>query len=123
LRGTAPQYFYTVPNSLAILPALPSAAPALVVAYPELRLVAPWDLLRVALLLAAVWMLPNSTQWLRDYPTALGLASERGWLERFVPAARWRPSTPTGLALGAVSVVTLLYALSAAPTEFLYFQF
>jgi hypothetical protein len=27
------------------------------------------------------------------------------------------------VAMGAVCAVTLLYALSAAPTEFLYFQF
>jgi alginate O-acetyltransferase complex protein AlgI len=123
LRGMAGANGVTLPNALMNLPGLAAAAPSLGVAFGELRLVAAWDLLRIGLLLAAVWALPNSTQWLRDYPTALGLASERGWLERFVPAARWRPSMPTGLAVGAVSVVTLLYALSAAPTEFLYFQF
>ena len=123
LRGMAGANGVTLPNALMKLPGFAAVPPSMGIVFGELRLVELTDLLRIGLLLVFVWALPNSTQWLRDYPTALGLASERGWLERFVPAARWRPSMATGLTVGAVSVVTLLYALSAAPTEFLYFQF
>jgi alginate O-acetyltransferase complex protein AlgI len=78
---------------------------------------------RIVLFLFVVWALPTAYQWLRDYPTALGLKPQPSWLEHFTRTGRWRPSFAVGLAIGAVSTVTLLFAFSKAPTEFLYFQF
>jgi D-alanyl-lipoteichoic acid acyltransferase DltB (MBOAT superfamily) len=78
---------------------------------------------RIILFLFVVWALPNAYQWLRDYPTALGIHPKPSWLEGRTAAARWRPGLAYALAVGGVSTITLLYVFSDAPTEFLYFQF
>jgi alginate O-acetyltransferase complex protein AlgI len=75
-------------------------------------------------MLMAVWFLPNPTQWMRHYRTALDAKPGPSWLERLLPAiATWRPSPAFGCIVGMVGMLTLMRALSAAPTEFLYFQF
>ena len=78
---------------------------------------------RIVLFLLVVWALPNAYQWLRDYPTALGIRPEPSWLEGRTAAARWRPNPAFALAVGSISAITLLYVFSDAPTVFLYFQF
>ena len=77
----------------------------------------------ICLLLAVVWFLPNATQWMRHYQTALGARPKSSWVERRAPASTWRPAPAFGFAIGVFGMFTLLQALSAAPTEFLYFQF
>ena len=114
LRGMAGLNGVTLPRVFAALPGLGDLG----VRFASLRLFEPIDALRIALFLGVVWTLPNAYQWLRDYPTALDFQAGAAWIDR-----RWRPSPAMGLAMGAVSTVTLLYALSSAPTEFLYFQF
>ena len=76
-------------------------------------------------LLAMVWVLPNTQQWLRHYRTALNAKPGPGWLERWriTPLAVWRPSLACGIVVGMVSFLALARALSAAPSEFLYFKF
>jgi D-alanyl-lipoteichoic acid acyltransferase DltB (MBOAT superfamily) len=77
----------------------------------------------IVLVLIAVWTLPNSQQWLRNYRTALEAQRPLNWIQKFMPAAIWRPSPAMGFIAGWFCFFTLLRAMSAAPTEFLYFQF
>jgi D-alanyl-lipoteichoic acid acyltransferase DltB (MBOAT superfamily) len=78
---------------------------------------------QIALLLAFVWMLPNTQQWLRHYRTAMAWLPRASWLEGRLPFALWRPTPLYGVLAGALGFYALARALSAAPTEFLYFQF
>jgi alginate O-acetyltransferase complex protein AlgI len=77
----------------------------------------------IAIGFAVVWTMPNATQWMRHYRTALDAHSPASWIERWVPASTWRPSPVFGCIIGLVGMLTLMRTLSAAPTEFLYFQF
>jgi len=79
--------------------------------------------LQIVLLLAFVWTLPNTQQFLRHYRTALNWRPQVSALQRRVAAATWRPGTAYGVALGLLGFFALAKAMSAAPTEFLYFQF
>ncbi len=114
LRGMAGLNGVTLPKAFAGLPVLDDLG----VRFASLKLFEPVDAARILVFLAFVWTLPNAYQWLRDYPTALDFRPRAGWVDR-----RWRPSPALGVGFGALATVTLLYALSAAPTEFLYFQF
>jgi len=73
--------------------------------------------------LATVWLLPNSLEWLRRYRTAVNFEPRRSWLQERLPGLVWRPSAPAGVALGVIFSFALLAAISAAPAEFIYFQF
>ena len=77
----------------------------------------------IGLLLAVVWVLPNASQWMRGYQTALNYRPPVSWLERVWPGSAWQRGLVCGLAVGALGSVAIMLALSAAPTEFLYFQF
>ncbi|MFZ3118470.1 MAG: MBOAT family O-acyltransferase [Variovorax sp.] len=79
--------------------------------------------LQIALLLAFVWVLPNTQEWLHRYRTALAWRPRESWLEQRLPFIAWRPGVATGVAIGALGFFALAIALSAAPSEFLYFQF
>ncbi len=113
----------TLPLPVGHLPGVASMASHLQVNIGELDLVDARAIARIVLFLVVVWALPNSNQWLRDYPTALGFNARPAALERFLPWLRWKPAPAAGLTFGAVSMVTLLYAVSAAPSEFIYFHF
>lgn len=89
----------------------------------QLELSGGWLAVRIIIFLGVVWGLPNIYQWLRDYPTALGFQARPSWVEQHVAFARWRPSPAFGLVVGTFSVFAVLFTLSGAPTEFLYFQF
>ena len=117
LRGMAGLNGASLPANVAGL------ADGLGIGAGDARLVDVWLAPRLVVFLFVVWALPNSNQWLRDYPTALGLVSRPSWIEALLPAARWKPSLTFGIAVGSISTITLLYAVSSAPTEFLYFQF
>lgn len=123
LRGMAGLNGVTLPTPFERLPGFADVVGRFGIRIGNLPLFDAWLMLRIAVFLFVVWALPNSNQWLRDYPTALGLRVVPSWLERYVPAARWRPTAAFGVPLGAVAIVTILYAISVAPTEFLYFQF
>jgi hypothetical protein len=74
-------------------------------------------------LLAVVWVMPNTQQWLRHYRTALGWRARPNWLQPILPAMTWRPTPIYGAALGLLCFFVLMRTFSSAPTEFLYFQF
>ena len=79
--------------------------------------------LQIALLLAFVWILPNTQEWMHHYRTALAWRPRESWLEQRLSFVAWRPAVAVGFVLGTLGFFTLAIALSAAPTEFLYFQF
>jgi hypothetical protein len=81
------------------------------------------DFTPIVVLLLFVWGLPNTQQWMRHYPTALNWRPRAHWLDRWMPVATWRPVRAIGLGVGVFSFFALARAFSAAPTEFLYFQF
>ncbi|MDB5932486.1 MAG: alginate o-acetyltransferase AlgI [Polaromonas sp.] len=81
------------------------------------------DFTLIGALLLLVWTLPNTQQWLRHYRTALNWRPREHWLEKHRSFMAWRPAPATGVAVGVVSFFALARAFSAAPTEFLYFQF
>ncbi len=74
-------------------------------------------------LMVFVWTLPNTQEWMQHYRTALNWRPRQSWLERRFPSISWRPVPAMGVAVGVVGFFALALAMSAAPTEFLYFQF
>lgn len=81
------------------------------------------SLVGIVVMLTVVWTLPNAQQWLRGYPTAIQMAPQPSWLQRVLPVVTWRPTMVFGLWVGVVGFFVVMRAVSAAPTEFLYFQF
>jgi D-alanyl-lipoteichoic acid acyltransferase DltB (MBOAT superfamily) len=81
------------------------------------------DFLAIAALLAFVWTMPNIGQWMHHFRTALNFRPKENWIEQWFPFTTWRPSPALGAALGMLGFFALASAFSAAPTEFLYFQF
>ena len=123
LKGMAGLNGITLPGPVAHLPLAAPLAQALGISIGSLDNFEASYIVRIVLFLIVVWTFPNAYQWLRDHRTALDFQPAPSWVERHVAVARWRPSPALGLIVGAVSTVTLLYALSSAPSEFLYFQF
>ncbi|MBW5413633.1 MULTISPECIES: MBOAT family protein [Pseudomonas] len=81
------------------------------------------DFLAIAMLLAFVWTMPNIGQWMHHFRTALNFRPKENWIEHWFPFVAWRPTPVLGAALGVLGFFALASAFSAAPTEFLYFQF
>ena len=81
------------------------------------------DMLYIVGLMAFVWALPNTQQWLGHFRTALNWRPRPSWLERLAPATAWRPSPAYGVLMGLIAFYALAIAFSRAPTEFLYFRF
>lgn len=81
------------------------------------------DATLITALLLFVWTLPNTQQWMRHYRTALNWRPRASWLEQRTSLLLWRPVPAFGAAVGVLGFFALARALSAAPTEFLYFQF
>ncbi|MDH7639197.1 MBOAT family O-acyltransferase [Sphingomonas oryzagri] len=113
----------TLPLPAGHLPGVPALAHALGANIGSIELVDSKSIARIVLFLIVVWALPNSNQWLGNYPTALGFVARQTATARFAPILRWKPRPAFGVALGAMSMVTILYAVSAAPSEFIYFHF
>ncbi|WP_077966035.1 MBOAT family O-acyltransferase [Ensifer adhaerens] len=87
-----------------------------------------WDAVQVQLLLLAiVWLLPNVQEWLRRYETGLGqvrLATSLDHKQRLGDRIfAWQPTPGFAVVTGLIGFLAVTRALSAAPTEFLYFQF
>ncbi len=77
-------------------------------------------------LLAIVWLLPNTQEWLRGFPTGLGELRKPGWIERQIsPLASiaWRPTPLFAVAVGMLGFLAIAKAISAAAPEFIYFNF
>lgn len=81
------------------------------------------DFTHIGGLLAFVWLLPNTQQWMGNFRTLIDWRPREHWLLQRFSFAAWRPSPMVGAAMGAVGFVALAIAFSEAPTEFLYFQF
>ena len=85
------------------------------------------EALFVAFLLVIVWALPNTQQWLRRFETGLGSQPKASVFEHQGGVLRrlfvWRPTVAFGVIVGCVGFFSLMRALSAAPSEFLYFKF
>lgn len=88
------------------------------------------EFLFIALLLAIVWGLPNTQQWLRRFETAIGTRPAQGAAAREAGTggvlARllvWQPTVAFGVIVGCIGFYSLMRAVSAAPSEFLYFKF
>jgi len=74
-------------------------------------------------LLIVVWTMPNSHQLMRHYRTALATHPKPSWLQTTLPMLVWRPTALVGFTVGWLGFFLVIRAISAAPTEFLYFQF
>lgn len=84
------------------------------------------DFTPIGLLLLFVWTLPNTQQWMQHYRTALNWRPKSHWMTQrwpFLAFLTWRPSPTLGAVVGFLSFFALARAFSAAPSEFLYFQF
>jgi D-alanyl-lipoteichoic acid acyltransferase DltB (MBOAT superfamily) len=112
-----------IPPSLANLPVLTQLAAALQVNIAQPAFFRPTTALLIGLLLAFVWIMPNTQQWLRHYRTALAWRPRASPLEGLLPAMSWRPRPIYGVLVGVLAFYAMARALSSAPTEFLYFQF
>lgn len=81
----------------------------------------------IPLLMVMVWALPNSQQWLRMFETSLGPQAHGAAFERPGILMRtvllWRPTMAFGVMVGFIGFFAVMRALSAAPSEFLYFKF
>lgn len=123
LRGMAGLNGIMLPRPFAQLPVVPAIAQALGIQIGSIDLFEISYVVRIVLFLIVVWTFPNAYQWLREHRTALDFEPGSTWMARHLKVATWRPTPAIGLAVGVMATVTLLYALSSAPTEFLYFQF
>lgn len=123
VRGMVGLNGVVVPPGLAALPIVGDLWAALGARTGATEGVGALQFARIFLFLGVVWGLPNTYEWLRDYPTALGFKAAPPTDRPVTAAPAWRPRPAIGVALGAVSFVGLLYSFSAAPTEFIYFQF
>ena len=112
-----------VPPSFVELPLLSRLVPWLGLEVRSAPFFQMMDGVMIAILLAFVWAMPNTQQWLRHYRTALGWRPRPSWLERYLPAMTWRPAPVYGVAMGLLCFFVLMRTFSSAPTEFLYFQF
>jgi alginate O-acetyltransferase complex protein AlgI len=77
-----------------------------------------------ALLLLAVWLLPNTQQWMRRFRPAFEHSrGERHWARDDEPLwrIRWRPSAAWGILVAAMAALAV--AQMARATEFIYYQF
>jgi D-alanyl-lipoteichoic acid acyltransferase DltB (MBOAT superfamily) len=82
----------------------------------------------LAVLLAAVWLLPNTQEILADYAPALGyepqgsVGPDNPRLPNALPVwARWRPAGPWAIAVSLVAVFTIMHM--SRISEFIYWQF
>ncbi len=123
LTGMAGANGFVLPERLLDLPGMASLRDLLGLPSAKLELFGLVELNWILALLAAIWILPNAQQWLRNYRTALVAEQRANWLQAAYPTLVWRPASVIGFLVGGVAFFVVLRAISAAPTEFLYFQF
>lgn len=80
-------------------------------------------LMLIGLLLLFCWTAPNLHQWMARFRTTLDTPAQGGGPLLWRPAFAWRPAPAIGAVVGVFAFFALALAFSAAPTEFLYFQF
>lgn len=74
----------------------------------------------LALLLAIVWLLPNTWQWLE---ASERIAATNPQTQKIKNILLWQPNSFFGLAIGILLFACLKTSLSATQSEFLYFDF
>jgi hypothetical protein len=73
---------------------------------------------RLAVLFAAIWVLPNTQQILARYGPAQGVVALNTWLGKRL---LWRPSAVWAIVIGVAFLLALTYMEDTS--RFLYFQF
>jgi hypothetical protein len=112
-----------LPERLMALPGLSALRDAFGLPVADLDHFGLVQVLWIVVLLAVVWGLPNAQQWLRNYRTALVTQTRANWAQAAFPVLVWRPAALIGFAVGWLGFFVVIRAITAAPTEFLYFQF
>ena len=114
---------FVVDPVTAQLPGIAALVSALGVPVEPLEVFQPRWAFFIAALLVFVWTLPNTQEWMRHYRTALNWRPRQSGVEKRLPFVAWRPVPAMGILVGVIGFFALAVAMSAAPTEFLYFQF
>lgn len=76
-------------------------------------------LLVIAVLLAMVWLLPNTQQYMADYSPSL--AGEK--YTKVHALLRWKPHKAHAALLSIITIVSFTFLVLSQQSEFLYFQF
>ena len=123
LAGMIGLHGATIPLAFTKLPGLAKLAQPMGAVFSDPAFFRPVNIVDIAAMLAIVWALPNTQQWLGHFRTALNFRARESWIERLVPASSWRPTIAHGVVVGLIGFYALAVACSQAPTEFLYFRF
>jgi D-alanyl-lipoteichoic acid acyltransferase DltB (MBOAT superfamily) len=123
LTGMVGGHGVIMPERLASLPGMSQIETMLGLAVAELEYFGMSQMMWIVALLIVVWAMPNSQQIMRHYRTALAAQPKPSLLQTAVPVMTWRPTRAVGFAIGCLGFFLVIRAISAAPTEFLYFQF
>ncbi len=123
LTGMTGGHGIVLPEPAISLPGAAAIADALNLSIASLEYFGPAQMMWIVGLLAIVWTMPNSQQLMRHYRTALTAQPKPSSLQIAFPAVVWRPNAIVGLAVGWLGFFLIIRAISAAPMEFLYFQF
>ncbi|GET36709.1 MBOAT family O-acyltransferase [Microseira wollei] len=79
------------------------------------------------LLLLAVWLLPNTKQWLSKYDPFLlekpVKETNANWSDRIWQRLQWQPNRLLGFLFGILMFISIKIILEAPETKFLYFDF
>jgi alginate O-acetyltransferase complex protein AlgI len=123
LTGMLGGHGLVVPERMTSVPGLDGIISILNLPLADLEHFGLSQIMWIAGLLVVVWTMPNSQQLMRDYRTALAAQPRPSWLQATLPVVIWHPTVVIGFAVGWLGFFLLIRAISAAPTEFLYFQF
>lgn len=123
LAGMIGAHGITLPERLSELPGVAFLREHFQLAMGDTADFSMRQMLLIIGLFATVWLLPNSRQLLREFRTALAPQPRPSWLQATFPVLIWRPGVAVGFIVGWLGFFVIMRASSAAPTEFLYFQF
>jgi hypothetical protein len=114
---------FILPDRMMAIPGMTALGHLFGLPVAELENFGLAEVLWIIGLLAVVWGLPNAQQWLRNYRTSLVAQQRPSRMQAAFPLLVWRPASIIGFAVGWLGFFLVIRAISAAPTEFLYFQF
>lgn len=123
LTGMLGGHGIAIPERISSLPGIDTLKNAFDLPVARLEHFGLSQMAWIASLLIVVWTMPNSQQLMRHYRTALAPQPKPSLLQATFPIAVWQPTTLIGFAVGCLGFFLVIRAISAAPTEFLYFQF
>jgi D-alanyl-lipoteichoic acid acyltransferase DltB (MBOAT superfamily) len=114
---------FILPDRMMAIPGMTAVSHLFALPVAELENFGLAEVLWIIGLLAVVWGLQNAQQWLRNYRTSLVAQQRPSRMQAAFPVLVWRPASIIGFAVGWLGFFLVIRAISAAPTEFLYFQF